>query len=383
MIKELRLTNWKSIKKSTLYIDPLTIIIGTNSSGKSNVLDALQFLQKMAIGKTVEDTLNEIRGGTDWAIAKGEQFSSLTIVIEDLKNNDIEYEYFIEFSKLKNNSIAVTNESLTKINSLTSTQKTIIKGNITEKYNYNIGLLSKYTSLKVEENKEIIAIRLKLSNISFLDPIPSSMRNYTKLSETLNSDASNIAGVLAGLEEIKKQEIESTITNYLSKLPENEIQKVYAEKIGKLGTDAMLYYDEKWSDKEEVLTVDTRGMSDGTLRFLGIMTALLTIKENSLLVIEEIDNGLHPSRAILLVNFLKEFGKKRNIDVICTTHNPSFLDALGTEMIAFISVIYRDKNNYSKIELLENIEELPRLLAKGKVGYLTQKGLIESTLKAN
>lgn len=40
MIKELNLKNWKSFKDSTLYIDPLTILIGTNASGKSNLLDA-------------------------------------------------------------------------------------------------------------------------------------------------------------------------------------------------------------------------------------------------------------------------------------------------------------------------------------------------------
>lgn len=45
MIKELTLENWKSFDKTTLYIDPLTVLIGLNASGKSNVLDALQFLQ--------------------------------------------------------------------------------------------------------------------------------------------------------------------------------------------------------------------------------------------------------------------------------------------------------------------------------------------------
>ncbi|MCF7994391.1 MAG: ATP-binding protein [Chromatiaceae bacterium] len=43
-------------------------------------------------------------------------------------------------------------------------------------------------------------------------------------------------------------------------------------------------------------------MSDGTLRYdVAIVTALLTREPGSLLVIEEVDNGLHPSRAHLLV----------------------------------------------------------------------------------
>ena len=43
MITKIRLQNWKSFKDSTIYIDSLGILIGTNASGKSNVLDAFAF----------------------------------------------------------------------------------------------------------------------------------------------------------------------------------------------------------------------------------------------------------------------------------------------------------------------------------------------------
>lgn len=35
MITELRLQNWKSFSDARLYIDPITVLIGTNASGKS------------------------------------------------------------------------------------------------------------------------------------------------------------------------------------------------------------------------------------------------------------------------------------------------------------------------------------------------------------
>ncbi|MFK8163712.1 MAG: AAA family ATPase, partial [Lewinella sp.] len=44
MIKSITLKNWKSFGEATLYVDPLTVLIGTNASGKSNFLDALVFL---------------------------------------------------------------------------------------------------------------------------------------------------------------------------------------------------------------------------------------------------------------------------------------------------------------------------------------------------
>ncbi|KAI4447860.1 hypothetical protein C823_002379 [Eubacterium plexicaudatum ASF492] len=51
MIKKLRLKNWKSFDDSVLYIDPLTILIGMNASGKSNVIDALIFINRIAYFK--------------------------------------------------------------------------------------------------------------------------------------------------------------------------------------------------------------------------------------------------------------------------------------------------------------------------------------------
>jgi AAA15 family ATPase/GTPase len=68
-------------------------------------------------------------------------------------------------------------------------------------------------------------------------------------------------------------------------------------------------------------------MSDGTLRFIAILIALMTRPEKSLLIVEEIDNGLHPSRSGLLIKVLRELGEKRKIDLLVTTHNPALLDA--------------------------------------------------------
>ena len=47
MLKQITLENWKSFRHAELYIDPLTVLIGTNASGKSNVVDALDFLNSM------------------------------------------------------------------------------------------------------------------------------------------------------------------------------------------------------------------------------------------------------------------------------------------------------------------------------------------------
>ena len=155
--------------------------------------------------------------------------------------------------------------------------------------------------------------------------------------------------------------------------------KVYSEPVGKFNSDAMLYCEEKFSQTSMLL--DARGMSDGTLRFLAILMALLTRPSNSLLVVEEVDNGLHPSRSQLLLDMLRTVGQKRSVDVMVTTHNPALLDAMGTEMVPFITVAHRNElSGATELTLLEDIDDLPRLLAGGTIGRLSSKGAIEQSL---
>ncbi|BDI16959.1 hypothetical protein ANSO36C_27610 [Nostoc cf. commune SO-36] len=76
MLKQLILENWKSFRYAELPLDPLTVLIGTNASGKSNVIEALEFLQRIARGENIEaalagdKTLSSIRGGVEWAALK-------------------------------------------------------------------------------------------------------------------------------------------------------------------------------------------------------------------------------------------------------------------------------------------------------------------------
>jgi predicted ATPase len=206
------------------------------------------------------------------------------------------------------------------------------------------------------------------------------MRGFSPLSDRLEPDAGNIAGVLAALSEDQKQEVEQTLTLYVARLPEKDIRRVYAETVGRFNSDAMLYCEEGFA-RSKIETVDARGMSDGTLRFLAILTALLTRPSGSLLIIEEVDNGLHPSRSQLLLEVLKNIGLQRRVDVMVTTHNPALLDAMGTAMVPFITVAHRNaRTGFSELTLLEDVDQLPKLLASGLIGRLSSQGLIEEAL---
>lgn len=401
MIKSIKLKNWKSYEESILYIDSLMIVIGTNSSGKSNAIDALIFLSRIASGVGVfqaiggDVNLSSLRGGMDWVCRKGTNFFTIEVVME-YEENEYEYSITVEVetakalvaeeklvSRSRNQRLFYTNlrdKELLNIPTYFSTGKQGKGQNFELNRNTSILFQSKTLQLK---KKEIVDITTNLANqlsgIFVLDPIPNHMRDYSPLAEKLSSDGSNIAGVLAALSEEKKENIQEKLTAYLKKIPEKDIDRVWTERIGKFNTDAMLYCQEAWKGDNKCV-VDARGMSDGTLRFLAIMTALLTNETNKLIVVEEVDNGLHPSRAKILLNMLKELGHEKKVDVLITTHNPALLDAAGTSMIPFITVAHRDDTGQSHLKLLEDIQDLPKMISTGNIGELVTNGKIESAL---
>ena len=68
VVEEVRLTRFKSFRDAVLPLDPLTLIVGRNGSGKSNALDGLWALSRLATGDDVRDALD---GGRDGPAVRG------------------------------------------------------------------------------------------------------------------------------------------------------------------------------------------------------------------------------------------------------------------------------------------------------------------------
>ena len=112
-------------------------------------------------------------------------------------------------------------------------------------------------------------------------------------------------------------------------------------------------------------------MSDGTLRFAGIIAMLVTAADKSLILLEELDKGVHPSRAKAMVKMLREIGREKQLDIVCTTHNATFVDELGAQMIPFITYVKRsEENGCTDVCLLDEKDNLIRLMATRSVGAM-------------
>jgi hypothetical protein len=254
---------------------------------------------------------------------------------------------------------------------------------------YNPTITTQLYDKKVKENAIREAMELTdivkwhLMSAFVFDLHPYLMRQYERMGASqLNKDGSNLSAVLYGIK-IKDKIIEESqqllpkLLDKLKQLPEEPF--IDFKFITTEANDVLLALK-----REDGVIIDARLLSDGTLRALAILTALETIPEHSRMVIEELDNGVHPSRVKLLVDTIWECSQRRNLNVLVTTHNPATLNGLTPEQLDCVVVCHYDPiEKADKLTALPDIPYSDVLLQKGALGDLVTRNVLESYLMPN
>ncbi|NER96845.1 MAG: AAA family ATPase [Symploca sp. SIO1B1] len=394
MLKQLILENWRSFGQAELPLNPLTVLIGKNASGKSNAIEALKFLKRVVKGEKLKTALSEhgtlpsIPRVVEGRVPKSKPYFTLKVLVQGEHERvnylyvitvqtypqiQLFYEYLVR-QEYKPHQQHPLQTSLLETHLILANSPQIAAEIYSKENNYLQVLWSRthailsrmkgaYAPMVLVEG--IQAVSQALEEIFILNPIPENMRNYSRLTQSLASDASNIAGVLAALPEKQKIQVESTISVYAKQLAEVAIQRLWTEKVGRFGTDAMLYCEELWQPTQS-LEIDARSLSDGTLRWLAILTALLTGVTGSQIIIENVDYGLYPANFNLILKIIQEISTKRKIDLLITTHNPTLIDKIGSEIVLFLIVVHRDSaTGESQLTLLDHRKNIPQLMTSG------------------
>ena len=398
MIKSFIFENYKSFEKAELNLESVTSLIGTNSSGKSNAIEGIQILSEAATGLDLSIILDgtrnsdsHIRGGSSSCCRFRTSSFKLGCLVDLDENYDLYY--YIRIST--NKRVWVEEEALYKVLngnlSLPEGEK-IFK---TKKANKDSSdIKAEYNNKKVGKNPDIMCMRVSsvlaqlksklpqetthdqeclsyinlvldnLKGIFVLNPIPSIMRDYVRITDTdLKSNCENISPVLYHL--CQNEEKRNELLNMVRNLPENEVQSI--EFIKTQLDDVIFGLKEKYMSISEI--VDAKKLSDGTLKCIAILAAILSMPRGGILVVEEIDNGIHPGRVYALINTLERIGKERNIDIILTTHNPTLLNGYDKNKLLGVSVVYREgEKGTSKFVSLMDIEQSPELFSTGGIG---------------
>ena len=181
-------------------------------------------------------------------------------------------------------------------------------------------------------------------------------------------------------EEDEQQAALQRITEVVRQIPEEPFIKIgFADT--SLGDVMAGFVADERKETSGGKLIDARLLSDGTLRMLAIVTALETVPESSRIVIEEFDNGLHPSRAKLLVRTLSETASRRELNVLVTTHNPAFMDALEQSQMDSVLICHGDESGEgSHATKLGDMDIAGTIGLRGGLGDFVTRGALEEHL---
>ncbi len=409
MITQIQLTNFKSYRSGTLHLARLTVLIGANASGKSNVIEALRILSGIAKGERLgfisrphQKEENTFRGDVENLGYRGLRSFGLSC-----KTTESKWQNFkIELSISDDGNLHVTEEKITNPNSKVPLYEITSEpqgagSDVFVSYN-NFARGGKKPSIVCSSHMAIFTqllsdIRFRpentlsrdiipkvtekyvrwLSSIVFLEPEPSAMRSYGhKTDKVLKEHGQNLSGVIYNL--CRNRELKAAVLDFIQSLPEQDIEDISFIETPR--DEVMLQLTETFGGTS--IPYDAAILSDGTLRVLSIAAAMLSAPEQSLVVIEEIDNGVHPSRAADLLRRISNIAKTRNLRVLISSHNPALLDALPNDAVPETEFCYRSpEDGSSKLIRLRDIIDYPELIAQGPVGYLMTHRLLERFVK--
>lgn len=410
MIKCFIFENFKSFEKAELNIESLTTMIGTNASGKSNAIEGIKILSELTTGMELSiilDGTKSIHGAVRGGSKGCPRFKTSAFKLGCLISFDDETDLLYEIKINVGNRIYVEEEALYRmpIDKLAPKTNKVFKTKATKldgadiKVAYKNGkrgtdpdvvcirtsailpqMLSKLPQDTEEEKLNVQCIQNvidSLKSIIVLDPVPQNMRDYTRISDyDLRVNCDNISSVMRHMCEDKKKK--EQLLNVICDLPENEVLDIefIETKIG----DVVFALKEKYINSTEL--VDARKLSDGTLRCMAVLTAVLASSPNSMIVMEEVDNGIHPGRVQKLIDNLSRIGKERNIDVVVTTHNAMLMNQYNKEQLVGVSVVYREsERGTSKFIPFVDIDDFPAILASGGLGSAMIDNRLISAIK--
>lgn len=128
--------------------------------------------------------------------------------------------------------------------------------------------------------------------------------------------------------------------------------------------------------------ISAHSASDGTLRFLAMLAALLGADGARFYFFEELENGIHPTRLHLLVQLIEQQCRTGRVQVVATTHSPQLLGFLNPASRQDALLMYRLKDaDDSRVRRIIELPEVNRILEMQDLGRLHASGWLEDMVE--
>jgi predicted ATPase len=345
-LRRVVLNNYKSIKECSVHLGPLTFLVGQNGAGKSNFLDSLR-LTTDGLNTSLDHALRE-RGGINEVRRRSSGHPThFGVRLEWRLPNGTEGLYAFRVGAQKRGGFEVQQEEC----------RVFVKGQLEEQYYRVENGVVKKSSVAVAPPASSDRLYLvaaaglppfrplydALSHMGFYNLNPDEIRDLQPpdTGEVLKRDGSNLASVL-GLIERESKHLHARIVSFLSKVVPG-IQNIEVKHVGKKET---LEFRQLVGNSRDPWRFMAENMSDGTLRALGVLTALFQSSNGGgkkmvpFVGIEEPEVAVHPGAAGVLRDGLR--AASRTTQTAVTSHSPDLLDDKEIGDDSILAVVSRN-----------------------------------------
>ena len=401
MISSLRLVDFKNFVDETLRLGPITMIVGTNASGKSNIRDAFRFLHGIGRGYTLPEIVGgkwgaggqrewqPIRGAAHEVARLDAESSTFSFYLE-LRGDDqpVSYEIAIEFDP-RGLRYEVEYEAVRRLLPLEEQKaprdncwQTIYETKSVDDSHWVDFVDDGYeqftrdkpalTQLEPPQESAVQRVSQALVGMRFWDLSPELMRHPAYPGTPLGDRGENLPAVLE--QTCADPELRSTLVSWLQELTPMDVSDLEFPRDPSGYVHLMLC-------ERNGRKISADSASDGTLRFLAMLAVLLGKDPPGLCFFEEIDNGIHPARLNLLMDLIERQTEKRGIQVLTTTHASTMLTVMGDGTFSNTSVVSRMENSADAIiRRVADLDDAPKLRHEQGVGRLHESGWLEDAL---
>jgi predicted ATPase len=374
-INKLIVKNYKSLKDFSLELKPFMVFIGPNNAGKSNIFDCMRFLSQL--GRKGDEARRAVieRGEFEQIVYDGDIGNTITIELQgSLKNKGkiISYKYRIELIGVRFGRLRIVKEVFSAKDLEKPLFEFPLEGNMVivrdetgkEISRLSVGDESLYLSYFDDINHYPILGKFSsdMQNWTFLNLLPPLMKEALPIKKELHLQiwGENLPVVLHALQSEypdKFKEIEEILKSAIPEL-KDLTTGLTSHEPGKTYIRIM--------EKNLKLSIPAWGMSDGSLRLLGLLAALYLPQPAPLVCIEEPENYVHPRLLELIIDLIKTASERTQ--VLATTHSPYLVDLLKPEDL-FIVEKKEAKTTVRKAKDKKGIKEALRTLGLGEMWY--------------
>jgi AAA15 family ATPase/GTPase len=388
MLKEVRIENYKSIHKLKLELGRVTVLIGENGCGKSNILEAIALASAAASDKLDNEFLASrgIRVTEPQFMRSAFENENLDKDIKiDIKGNDekenfdcILYNDNLPYSKWSNEKSPVFETLFDSVIPNSGKAKDIIwikdtkeafKTLSQEEFNKRIESL-KFMSpddmrspiVLVTKSSFLNSIKKRfdksnLSKFTIYSPENQALRTFEKEGQ-IQPLGINGEGLFKLINVLNAEQNKDKLNQIKEKLRLIDWFKDFEVPQNLSAMQTSLQITDRYLDTD-LSYFDQRSSNEGFLFLLFYFTLFISDLTPKFFAIDNIDASLNPRLCRRLMQELVELAKKHDKQVIFTTHNPAVLDGLDLDDDEQrLLVISRNQLGYTKARRILKPEPL-------------------------